>query len=329
MSMHVGLGRKLRFTRNWLRGLRAYDPQRRRIRLNGPSTVQLQTIDRCNAACIMCPYSAVEKPGPARVMEDALYRHILEGIRKAGAISRVLLMLQNEPMLDRQFADRVRLAKQILGPGSRVSTVTNGSPLTPANIEALDACGIDHVSVSIDAATGETFAKVRRGLSFPRVVEQTLALVRRLGPARVGVKFLRQVENAGEEKQVIAFWRRHGVPVTVTEPTNRAGSLSAYDNVRTPHPTLLKSLAYPILNRLVPVCPLPFSSMNILWDGHTILCCHDWGPRDYTGDLSRESFQEAWNGEKANHYRHLLWTRQTGESAVCSDCSLAGEFYKV
>ena len=40
------------------RKLASYAPLRRRGRLRGPLYVQLQTVDACNGACVMCPRSA-------------------------------------------------------------------------------------------------------------------------------------------------------------------------------------------------------------------------------------------------------------------------------
>lgn len=310
-------------------GLRSYDPHARRTRLRGPQTVQIQTIDRCNATCTMCPYSSAGKTSSANVMDDGLYRRILNELRLAGTVKTFLLMLQNEPLLDRGFADRVRLARESLGRSVRVCTVTNGAPLTPTVIDTLAASEVDNVSVSIDAVSEDTFNKIRHGLNFRRVMENTLSLLQRLGPGRVSVKFLRQRENEGEEKAFAGYWGRRGVRVIFTEPTNRAGSLESYQRIRKRRPDSWKRLVYPTLNRLFPACPLPFSSMCVLWDGRVITCCNDWGPRDTVGDLSTQTLEQVWDGERINHHRHLLWTRRAKESLVCSDCSLSERFWKI
>lgn len=323
------LARKLRSTALWMKDVRSYDPQARRTRLRGPTVVQIQTIDRCNAACIMCPYSSSIKTAPANLMDDGLYRHILDEFRRPDTVKSVILMLQNEPLLDRKLPDRVRLARELFGRRVRIVTVTNGTPLTTAMTGDLVASGIDRVTVSIDAIREDTYARIRPGLDFQRVVGNTLSLIGRLGPRRVCVKFLRQRENEGEESAFAGYWRRHGVSVIFSEPTNRAGWLESYERVRKRRPDAWKKLVYPALNRLVPACPLPFTSATVLWDGRVITCCHDWGPRDTVGDLSRQTLKEAWDGEKINHYRHLLWTHRAGESLVCANCSLSDRYWKI
>ena len=232
------LGKKLREAALWMKNVRSYDPHSRCTRLRGPTSVHIQTIDRCNAACVMCPYSTLSNAASGKLMNDDLYGHIIGEIRSAGTAKTLCLMLQNEPLLDCKLPDRVRLARKILGPGIRIMIVTNAEPLTTAMIDRLVASGIDHVSVSIDAIREETFGKIRQGLDFHRVVRNTLALISRLGAHRVSVKFLRQRENEGEESAFASYWSQAGVKVTFCELTNRAGTLATYERIKKRRPDL-------------------------------------------------------------------------------------------
>lgn len=323
------LTKKLREAALWAKNVRSYDPRNRRTRLHGPTSVHIQTIDRCNAACIMCPYSSLSNSASGLVMGDDLYAHIINEVREAGSTKTLCLMLQNEPLLDRKLPDRVQFARKILGPDIRIMIVTNAEPLIPLVADRLSANGIDHVSVSIDAVSEKTFEQIRQGLSFHRVVNNTLELISSLGPNRVSVKFLRQRENEGEEFAFASYWEQRGVRVTFCELTNRAGTLENYERIKKRRPDLWKKLVHPALNRLIPACPLPFTSLNILSDGRVISCSEDWGPRDTIGDLSRQTLKEVWNGEKINHYRHLLWTHRTAESLVCAGCNLSERYWRI
>jgi radical SAM protein with 4Fe4S-binding SPASM domain len=313
------LGHNLKRAAERMKDVRAYDARTGHPRLRGPRTVQIQTIDRCNATCIMCPYSA-ESKAPTHVMDDDLYRRILDETRQFGTVTILRLMLQNEPLLDRKLPERVRLAREVLNPSVRIQTVTNGTPLTTVMIDALADSGIDRVNVSIDAIHERTYHTIRRGLRFDRVMKNTQALIERMGSRRVGVSFLRQPENSGEERAFARYWGRYGIRIRFRRPTNRAGLLESYESVRKP-PDLWMKLAHPLLNRIVPACPLPFYTLCVLWDGKVITCANDWGPRDTVGDLSTETLEQIWNGDKMNHYRHLLRTRRAEESLVCAGCS--------
>jgi len=321
------LARGLRKTAASMEDFRSWDPRTRRTAKPGPRTVQIQTVDRCNAHCTMCPYTKAANPAPTNIMDDGLYRRIIGQLSKAGTVDNIVLMLQNEPLLDRGFADRIRFAKDAFDGRVRITTKTNGSPLTASLIDQLAASGIDRVSVSIDAASVEAYRRIRHGLDYHRVLANTVSLIERMGPRRVGVSFVRQRDNQGEDRAFARFWHRRGVEVTFGVLTNRAGSLDSFARVKRRRPPLWRRLVNPVLNRCVPVCPLPFRTMNVLWDGRAVLCCHDWGPRDTLGDLSTQTLADVWNGERINHYRYLLQTHRAGESRVCADCSQADRFW--
>jgi len=321
--------RKLPQAAMWVKTVRAYDAQNRRTRMAGPRTVHIQTTDRCNAACIMCPYSTVNNSARGNEMDDKLYRHIIDEISRSACTRVLCLMLQNEPLLDKKLPDRIRLARELLGNDIRIMTVTNGAPLTQKVAGELIAAGIGSVAVSIDAFHEHTYKMIRQGLNFRHVMENTLSLVERMGSDRVSVKFLRQRDNEGEEDEFAHYWRSRGVRVNFIEPTNRAGTLESYERIKKRKPALWKKLSHPILNRIIPVCPLPFTSMNILWNGRAITCSEDWEPRDTVGDITKQSMKEIWNGDKFNHYRHLLWNHRATESAVCTDCSFSDRYWRI
>ncbi|MBN1569712.1 MAG: SPASM domain-containing protein [Acidobacteria bacterium] len=313
----------------WTRSVRSYSDHTRRTRLSGPRTLHLQTTDLCNARCIMCPYTSLNKGSRGNLMDDDLYRKIIDEAHATGETKTLCFMLQNEPLLDRRLPDRVKLARKVFGDSVRIMTVTNGAPMTAEMIEELIAAGISSVSVSIDAFHESTFNRIRQGLNHRHVIGNTLSLIKRMGPARVSVKFLRQRGNEGEENDFAAYWRQLGVRIQFIEPTNRAGTLESYERIKKRQPALWKKLAHPVLNRIIPACPLPFTSMNILWDGRVITCSEDWGPRDTVGDISKQPLMEIWNGEKINHYRHLLWNHRAAESMICAGCSLSQPFWRI
>jgi MoaA/NifB/PqqE/SkfB family radical SAM enzyme len=200
-----------------------YDPLARMSRLRGPFSAQIQTVDRCNAACQMCPHRTSQKTGPPYYMEEDLYLRIIDELRRMGSLRLLVLMLQNEPLLDGNLAPRVRQARHALGRGLCIATVTNGSMLTEERIDELLAAGLNWIDVSIDAARERTYQAIRPGLDFAKVVESTRTLLRRRGKAVVRVRFLKQRANAGEEREFERYWKSRGAIVRLDSMLNRAG----------------------------------------------------------------------------------------------------------
>jgi radical SAM protein with 4Fe4S-binding SPASM domain len=117
------------------------------------------------------------------------------------------------------------------------------------------------------------------------------------------------------------YWKAHGARPFVHSVVNRAGTLDSFDRVEEREARLMRRLVRRVLGSIFPLCPYPFLSLNVLWDGRVILCCHDWGPGVIVGDLSKQSLTTVWNGEAINHYRHLLYRNRSEESPSCANCS--------
>ncbi len=320
---------KLKMLSNWFRGYKSYDAVDCRTRLNGPVTIQIQTVNKCNGSCIMCPYSVTASSQSSHYMDMDLFIRIIQEIKEIGTVRLLTMMLQNEPLLDPILEQRIRISREIMGDKVRIATVTNGSLLNKERTEKLLDCGLNQLAVSIDAFTGETFKNIRRGLNFERVVENTCYLLSMAPKSEVSVivKFLRQDINLEEEMKFISFWSSKGAMVGVDTLTNRAGMIKDYDAIKRRKQNLHQRILHPVFNHFIPCCPLPFTSMGILADGRSIICCHDWEHNEIIGDVATQSLVEIWNGEKINHHRKLLWEKRGDESCICNGCSLSRKFW--
>jgi MoaA/NifB/PqqE/SkfB family radical SAM enzyme len=303
-----------------IHGILSYDRIDRNTKLLGPLFIQIQTMDKCNASCIMCPYTIKNTTGSPNYMEGRLYKHILHELKHTGSVREFSPVLQNEPLMDREIAGRVREAKEVLGSSVLVHLVTNGSLLNSRCVDQLLKSGLDILSVSIDAFKEETYKFIHKGLSFSRVVANLESLLQRNPRIVVLARFLIQKANAAEEKMFRQYWKSRGARVVVESVHNRAGILLNFDQIS--DESLQSRHSYvPLLKRLFRFCPLPFYKMNVLWDGRVLLCCHDWGPSLIVGDLTKQSLREVWNGEEMNYCRHLLYNSLSEEIPLCSRCS--------
>jgi MoaA/NifB/PqqE/SkfB family radical SAM enzyme len=316
----------LRNAKTVLKALNAYDPKKCKTRLPGPLVIQIQTIDRCNGACRMCPGSTFKRSGPPNLMDAGLYRQILEDLGHTKTVRTIVLTLQNEPLLDPEIVHRVIQARKILGNSVRIVLITNGSLLTPERSKALLDAGIDSIHISIDAFYEETYRSIRPGLHFSEVVENTAELLRVDQGSHTVVRFLRQRANEREEKQFKHFWKSRGAQIFIFPLENRTGILDNFELLRGSPPWLRRRFARTVRDLLFPSCLLPFYSLNVLWDGRVILCCNDWGHQDIVGDLSSQSIQDVWNSDAINSYRTLLYQNHADQSLLCRDCSMVRKF---
>jgi MoaA/NifB/PqqE/SkfB family radical SAM enzyme len=309
-----------------LRGVHSYDPKHRRTRLTGPLVLQIQTIDRCNGSCRMCPNSTIKRSGPPKLMDEALYKRILAILNQAETVNTVLLMLQNEPLLDIMLEKRVAQAREILGNRARILTVTNGTLLNSNRYDALLHAGLDSIEVSIDAFYEQTYRTIRPGLNFTNIVKNINMLLQNENDSHIVVRFLKQRANESEEQQFRHYWKSRGAQICAFPIENRAGMLENFEQMRGSSPLFRKRLMRAVRDLFFPPCLFPFFALNVLWDGQVILCCHDWKHIEIIGDLSSQSLQDVWNGDAINHYRNLLYNNRFEEIQICKDCSVVRRF---
>ena len=74
--------------------------------VNFPSTIELQTINRCNAQCPMCPYSDTTAKQNFQKIDEEVYTKIITELSKEKKFQTLVLTFQNEPMLDKDLVSR-------------------------------------------------------------------------------------------------------------------------------------------------------------------------------------------------------------------------------
>jgi MoaA/NifB/PqqE/SkfB family radical SAM enzyme len=327
---------KLRYLHRLYGGMRearlAWSPDDDMAALPFPRAVQLQTLNACQASCVMCPWPEFRDVFPRGRMDDDLFDRIAAEIAGRPESSTFIPMLQNEPFLDKRLFDRIARFRAMAGPRVEVELVTNGAFLTDEAIARIREVELDVLDISLDALHRETYARIRRGLDYDAViagVERVLAAG--LPRTRIFVRLVRQAANAREVRDFVRSWQARGVSVFVYTANNRSGAVREYD----------ESVGYREESGSAPVrlarrigraagraylggcCPVPFATANILHDGTMLLCVHDWARKEVLGNVRESSIAELWNGPRMREVRALVAARRYDRVGPCADCTLA------
>ncbi len=118
---------------------------------------------RCNLRCVGCVHYDNEGPGD---LSADFFRSILE--ESAPWVVQYRFCSLGEPFLNKDLPEMLALAA---GKGIGCNLMTNGTLLTPELAEFLiGSARLDLLTFSIDGATAETCEKLRRGLSFEKLI---------------------------------------------------------------------------------------------------------------------------------------------------------------
>lgn len=241
-----------------------------------PSIFQIQTINLCNASCNMCPISKMGNIKP-EIMSDRLFKKIIEEISREHLKSTsVYPYLQNEPLMDANIFNKLKLIKKLSDGQISTGLVTNGTLLTLEKIKELENSEVDEIIISLDAFTEETYNKIRQGLNFKKVMRNIESLIDSNYDNYFAVKFVLQKDNIAELNIFKNFWKKKNVPMQASFLFNRSGDLNNFQDLclqkkEIPLGMKVKSYVDMMTTR---GCHYPIITFNILANGDVILCCN-------------------------------------------------------
>jgi MoaA/NifB/PqqE/SkfB family radical SAM enzyme len=274
-----------------------------------PRAVIVEIVAGCNLRCVMCPQPRLTRP--RGVMDLALFGRIADEVAAADPDTDLWAPIMGEVFTqsDRvfDFVDRARAAGC-----RRVHLNTNLVLFREEQVARLAASAPDTLVVGLDAATRETYDRVRVGGDFERVERNALALLaaKRAGAlprTEIVLQFIVQEDNAHEEEAFKARWLGRGATLKFRHRLGWGSAVAA------------PALGIPRERRGVP-CPWLMRTMSVHWTGEVAQCDAMWDGGEYAGNLRRSSIRDVWHDRLlALRRRHLANDFDFDPCRACSD----------
>ncbi|MDE5602734.1 MAG: radical SAM protein [Helicobacter sp.] len=293
--------------------------------LSFPRYFQIETIQACNARCVMCGIEEWKRENAK--MEDWIFEKILAEIKEhIGEIQRVSAFLGGEPLLDKGIAKKIALLKQAKVPS--VYITTNASLLDRDRALELLQSGIDQVDISFDSLDQQIYEKIRVNLKFKVVRDNILSFIalRNQGGYKTRIR-IRMTEMDCNNKELQRM-QEYFAPYLILEGDcvySKDLQVAFMESGITQEKKDFvgeKSYALSKLNCEALPCYAIWNTIVILSDGRVGLCCVDMGRNVIIGDLRKSSIQEIWRESKelrAIRKTHLEVGR--GGVLVCKGCN--------
>jgi MoaA/NifB/PqqE/SkfB family radical SAM enzyme len=301
-----------------------------------PRSLYLEATNRCDSACETCvrTFRSLEPPA------DLTLERLKAIVAQFPALDRVVVHGIGEPLLNPEIFEIVAYLK------TRVPLVLFNSDaitLTRRRAERLIESGLDEYRVSMDAATRETYRRIRGVGQFDRVVENVRRLIElqrdmaRATP-RVSLWFTAGRMNIDELPGFVLLAADLGVAeVYVQRLVFNGLGLATEDNalhgrLREREQALLdeaealargRGIAMRASGLTTPLdslqgrgpssrhwagCQRPWTLSYVTANGNVLPCCiSPWVARDYAGLVLGNAFAtplaEIWNGERYQRFR--------------------------
>src|SRR3954467_12657167 len=163
----------------------------------------VETTAKCNLYCPMCPRETHKQP--KEDMTDAIFERLVRDARHSA--EHMMLIGLGEPFLDPKIFDRIEYCDR-----HNVSTLlsTNGTLLDGENAAKLLDTPLEHITLSFDGSTKESFEFYRKGAKFERVRDNFVRFARikqdRGSKLQVVVQMVRMERNWDEAEEFTRFW---------------------------------------------------------------------------------------------------------------------------
>ena len=264
----------------------------------------------CNSKCPECPYTNSDirnQYADCPFMPDDIFKIIAAQVGEHGAYLRI--SGGGEPFLHPRIIDLVHYAKER---GCKVGIITNGSLVTAKKARALLECWGDAVEFSVDASDAITYARVRPGLNFDRLVKNVKDIVRLRNELSAPTHIVASGVNQQQVDiaKVEAFWT--GL-VDVFQKRKFLTWAINEDHSADPTPYLAPEENIP--------CPFLFERLNIDSRGNVQVCGFDIRGTTNLGSVLTTPISEIWLGPEFQYFREKHLARRGTDIQLCSQCT--------
>lgn len=292
--------------------------------LPAPKSVKIEISPRCNYRCGFCALRNREVQ-PKWDMDFNLFKRVTKEMREAGVEEVGVFYLGESFMNPRLLVDCIRYTKQELG-FPYVFLTSNASMAFPEAVEECMKAGLDSLKWSCNASDEEQFEKVMgvSGKLFHRSMENVKAAweTRQTGGYKTGL-YASSIKYDGKQlakmEQLLNERVRPYVDQHYWLPLYSMGAFATQREEELGYrPTAGNQGRLGALREPLP-CWSAFTEGHVTAEGKLSACCFDANSNWTMGDLTKQSFMEAWNSEGFVKLREAHLQKDV-KGTVCENC---------
>jgi radical SAM protein with 4Fe4S-binding SPASM domain len=293
-------------TDEWRNYRAVYEQAEKGKEFDYPIHVEIEDIYACTLRCIHCARQYLDKTS-TRKMDDDLYKKIIQEAAAIGTRA-VGYAIWGEVFLDTTIFEKIAFAKShgILD----IRLHSNGLLITEKIAEKIIESGVTFLSISLDAATPETYSKTRGGdfhkaiAGLANVISQKLRSFSLLPKLRVSL--VKSSINEHEAGYFADYFSQY-CDVAIQEFWDPWNIL--------PDGLKPKTLEYVRKKQ----CFDNYFKVFIRHDGKVVPCCEDVRSHIILGDLKKTSLYDIYNGTVAKDLRNQHRTMNI-RNKTCRTC---------
>jgi len=284
---------------------------------------------------VFCPtgdFELLKKVGrPKGNMSLAFAQKIIDDLTEFDEQIRLINFSKDgEPLLCKELPQMIEYAKS-KNVTKKIMTVTNGALLDHSMATDLIDSGIDHIRVSVEHVSTAGYKEVTQNYgNYQNIVDNVAHLFDLIERRKSATELYVKIVDIGlSEQEKEKFLKEfspisHLINIENLRPWNKSdikdfalGTEVNLNQKRT-HATAERN-----------VCPAPFYSMNVNFNGEVSACAVDWCHGTIIGDANQKSMKEIWLGHQLKEFRLKQLSLKKNEIDACRECAYIRNFLEV
>ena len=297
--------------------------------LRMPYALYIETTNRCNFKCTMCPLSFPdweETVGGIVTMPVEVHQRIIDNLLELGQgmkLRALKLYSEGEPFIDPNLIEKIRISRPV---ADRIEITSNGSAITEQKARALLNSGLDYLRISIYSVLEDRHPQITGSKISPAHIRANIERFRRLrDEAGLSRPFLyvKTIDTCTEENEEFLRIYTPIADEVVIEPPMNWNSFENRDLIG----SLYRSDAvdpgqvHQWMGTPRKACAFPFYSLVIKANGDVVACCVDWNKKTKVGNVYQNSFSDIWVGEQLREFRRMQLEGRRHENESCRNCT--------
>jgi len=211
--------------------------------------LEIETTSYCNRTCSFCPNAFIDRLSEKKIMPDAVWQTILDGLREVRYDSAIVWSGYSEALSERRILQRIREVRKA-APKSHIVVNSNGDFLDADYLRELEDSGLDRLWVDLYLPDDEKY-------DFEIAMKYHKAFLARVQrQSRLVASSPEIVHRIDSPKMEVVTHIRNLFVLKAMDLSDRGGLIQ----------TARKTF------RNAP-CYSPYKHLVINWDGSVVVCC--------------------------------------------------------
>ena len=289
-----------------------------------PRILSLELTNICNLKCVCCPTDAWSTKRKRGMLSYENFVKIMDEVKDKCVT--VILSANGESFLNPDVFKMIRYLTD-----NRIGSIihTNFNLPKPGYVDKMLDAGLQHLILSIDGASEETYSAYRRGGDFNKVIANVKELIekrkkRGLKLPFAAWQFIVMKQNEHEIDKARRMAKEIGVDDLIFDnPFIPSANAWLFDEERKDVDTALEKMlpekrVANFEKGSVLWCFQAYTELHVDYCGNVVPCCVLLEKDVNMGNIFEKPFDEVWNGEIYINFRKQL--KEQGPNSSCAAC---------